>query len=121
MFWKKKQPVATALEGKAQETKVEAQEPQKAKKLSPKEIIIDRIEQLAAGETVSYRLAEARGGGLAVVELNPQYPEKGKKYFLSLEKIVDGKPAGTRSRLWDSNKPKELAGWIIERGGELYS
>jgi len=121
MFWKKRQPVATALDGKAQETKVEVQEPQKAKKLSPKEIIIDRIEQLGPEESVSYRLPEVRGGELAVVELNPQYPEKGNKYLLSLEKIVDGKPAGTRSRLWDSNKPKNLAGWILDRSGELYS
>jgi hypothetical protein len=121
MLWKKKQPVATALEGKAQETKVEVQEPQKAKKLSPKEIIIDRIEQLGPEESVSYRLPEVYGGGLAVVELNPQYPEKGKKYFLSLEKIVDGKPEGKRGRLWESNKPKDLAGWIVDRSGELYS
>lgn len=106
MFWKRRQPVAISLE---------------AKKLSPKEIIINRIEELGPGQTVSYRLPEVYGGGLAVVELNVQYPEKGKRYFLSLEKIVDGKPMGTRSRLWDSNKPKDLAGWILDRSGELYS
>jgi len=106
MFWKKKQTEA---------------KPQKVKKPSPKDIIASKVEQLGPEEGVSYRLAEAYGGGLAVVELNPQYPEKGKKYFLSLEKIVDGKPEGKRSRLWNSNKPIELAHWILERGGELYS
>ena len=111
MFWKKKQTGAKATEAK----------PQKVKKLSPKDIIASKVEQLCPGESVSYRLAEVYGGGLAVVELNPQYPEKGKRYFLSLEKIVDGKPEGKRGRLWNSNKPKELAGWILERGGKLYS
>jgi len=111
MFWKKKQTVAKATEAK----------PQKVKKPSPKNIIASKVEQLGPAESVSYRLPEVYGGGLAVVELNPQYPEKGKKYFLSLEKIVDGKPEGKRGRLWNCNKPKELAGWILERGGELYS
>jgi len=111
MFWKKKQTGAKAIEAK----------PQKVKKLSPKAIIVSKVEQLDPGESVSYRLAEVYGGGLAVVELNPQYPENGKKYFLSLEQIVDGKPEGKRGRFWNSNRPKDLAGWILERGGELYS
>ena len=111
MFWKKKQTGAKAIEAK----------PQKVKKLSPKAIIASKVEQLGPGESVTYRFAEVYGGGLAVVELNPQYPEKGKKYFLSLEKIVNGKPEGKRDHLGNFNKPKELAGWILERGGELYS
>jgi len=111
MFWKKKQTGAKATEAK----------PQKVKKLSPKDIIASKIEQLGPGESVGYRLAEVYGDGLAVVELNPQYPEMGKKYFLSLEEIVDGKPEGKRSRLSSSNKPKELASWILERSGKLYS
>ena len=111
MFWKKQQTEAKATEAK----------PEKVKKLSPKDIIVSKIEQLGSGESVSYQLGEVYGNGLAVVELNPQYPEKGKRYFLSLEKIVDGKPEGKRGHLWDSNKPKELASWILERSGKLYS
>jgi hypothetical protein len=111
MFWKKKQTGTGATEAK----------PQKVKKLSPKVIITSKIEQLGPGDSASYQLAEVYGGGLAVVELNPQYPEKGRKYSLSLEKIVDGKPAGKRSHLSSSNNPKDLAGWILERGGEPYS
>jgi hypothetical protein len=107
MFWKKK-PAA------------EEQLKPKAKKLSPREIIAERIKQLAPGQTISYRLPETYGGELAVVEPNPQYPTKGRMYILSTEKIVDGKPGGQRSRLWDSNKPKDIAGWIIDRGGELF-
>ncbi|GAI59065.1 unnamed protein product [marine sediment metagenome] len=102
MFWKKK-PAAG--------------EP-KAKEPSPKEVIT-QIEQLTLGQALSYRLLETYGGGLAVIELNPQYPKKGRKYILSLEELVDGKPAGKRHRLWDSDKPKDLAGWILDQNGEL--
>ena len=104
MFWKKK-PAAG--------------EP-KAKEPSPKEIITNQIEQLTLGQALSYRLPETYGGGLAVIELNPQYPKKGqKKYILSLEELVNGKPTGKRRRFVDSTKPKELAGWLLDRSGEL--
>lgn len=124
MFWKKKQPVTTALEGKAQETKVEVQEPQKAKKLSPKEIMANQIEQLRPEHSLVYRLSKIYWsglGGFAIVELNPEYPRKGKKYVLSIDKIVEGKPAGNRSHFSDDNNPKGIARWIVDRGGELYS
>ena len=111
MFWKKK----PATEAKATEAKP------KVKKLSPKEIMSNQFEQLGPGQCLSYRLPETYGGGLAVVELNPQYPTKGRMYIVSTEKIVGDKPAGQRSRLWDSNKAKDVAGWIIDRGGELFS
>jgi len=111
MFWRKKQT----------ETKVTEAKPKKVKKLSPREIIGNQIEQLGLGQSLSYRLPETYGGGLAVVELNPEYPGKGKKYVLKTDKIVEGKPAGKRSRLWDSDKPKDIAGWILDRNGELFS
>jgi len=102
MFWKRK--------------------PAAAGKLSQKDIIASQVEQLGLGQSLSYRLPKAFGGELAVIELNPRYPEgKQKKYILSTEKIADGKPTGQRSRLWDSDKPKELAGWVIDKGGELFS
>jgi len=50
------------------------------------------------------------GGGLADVELNPEYPGKGKKYVLVTDKMVEGKPAGKRGRLQDSDKPEDMAG-----------
>lgn len=114
MFWKKK-------EATVKPTEAEAGPPKSKKRLSPKDIIASKVEQLSPEETITYRLPEVYGGGLAVVELNVQYPVKGKKYFLSLEKMIDGKPSGKRSRLWESNKPKDLAGWIVDRSGELYS
>lgn len=91
------------------------------KKLSPKEVIINKIEQLTPGQALCYKLPETYGGGLAVVELNPQYPQKGKRYVMSTEELVDNKPSGKRRRLWDSDKPKDLAAWIIDRNGVLFS
>jgi hypothetical protein len=103
MFWKKK---PAAGEPKAGD--------------SPKDIITNQIEQLTPGQTLSYRLPETYGDRLAVIELNLQYLKKGqKKYILSLEELVDGKPTGKRRRFLDSNKPKDLAGWILDRDGEL--
>jgi len=108
MFWKRKP--ATEEPSKL-----------KAKKLSPGDVIAGEIEQLGQGQTLSYRLPEIFGGDLAVIRLNPQYPTKGRKYILSAEKIADGKPTGQRSRLWDSDKPKDIALWVIDKRGELFS
>lgn len=103
MFWKKKN------------------DKPREKKLSPKEVIINKIEQLIPGQALCYKLPETYGGGLAAVELNPQYPQKGKRYVMSTEELVDNKPSGKRRRLWDSDKPKGLAAWIIDRNGVLFS
>jgi len=100
MFWKKKQ---TEAKPKAE--------------LSPVEIIMNQIEQLSPGESLTYRLAETYGGDLAIVVLNPQYPDKGKKYSMYIEDLVDGKPCGKRTRIWDADKPKGIANWISERHG----
>lgn len=104
MFWRKKN----------------AEKP-KEKKLSPNEVVINKIEQLTSGQALSYRLPETYGGGLAVVELNPQYPKKGKKYIMSTEELVVNKPSGKRRRLWDSDKPKDMAAWILDRNGALFT
>ena len=132
MFWKKKQK-ATATVSADQAaapagvippvTKTEVPKP-KAKKLSSREIIISEIEQLGAGQSLRYRLRELWGEEVldesVVIELNPQYPGKGQsKYAFSSEQLVDGKPAGKRTLLAQSNKPEYLAAWITERKGEL--
>jgi hypothetical protein len=114
MFWRKK-----AVEGGAPTP--EARPPEvKAKKLSPRDIMREQIQQLTARDVLRYRLPETYGGGLAVIEWNPKYPQKGRKYILSTEKLVNGKPADKKSQLFDSNDPKGLANWVMERGGELF-
>ena len=101
MFWKKKQTEAKP----------------KAKKLSPAEILVSRLEQLSLGQSLVYRLAKVYGGDLVIVDLNPRYPNKGqRKYRMSTERLVDGKPCG-QTILWYFEKPKNLAKWILERNG----
>ncbi len=121
MFWKKRAPAPP----EAKPTKEKAKPPKsekKEKKLSPtKDIVTGRIEQLGPGQSINYQLSEFYGGDLAIVELNPDYPRKGKKYILSTQKMVDGKPVGKISRFWESNKPQDLAGWIVDRFGKLVS
>jgi hypothetical protein len=53
------------------------------------------------------------GMGAAVVELNPNYPDKKqKKYIVYSADVIDMRPAGTRQRLFDLDKPKQIANWI---------
>jgi hypothetical protein len=85
--------------------------------------IQQKIETLKEpGSTVFFYMARgiAHGGplgtGAAVIELNPNYPgKKEKKYILYLADVADMQPAGKGSKLFDSDKPKELASWVKER------
>lgn len=135
MFWKKKKPAvaptsvaptAAATGVTPTEAKAEAPKPE-AEKLSPKDIVRQQVEQLKAGQTLIYQLGKIWGVAvkdeLAVIELNPEYPKPkmGLKFILSTEKLVDGKPAGERTRLSDSNKPKDLASWVADREGKLFT
>lgn len=95
----------------------------KAKPKTPKDIMAEQIEKLTAGQVLKYKVPESWGGDFIVVELNPAYPEKNKskKYLLEVENIIDGKPGGKRNCICDMNKPLELAKWVIERQGVLYT
>ena len=115
MFWKKK-----TVEAGTPATKVEPSK-KKVKPLSPREIMRQQIEQLAPGEVLKYRFPETFGGNLAVIELNPQYPQKGHKYILSSDKLIDDKPTDRKSRLFDYDNPKGLASWVIERMGQPFT
>jgi len=92
--------------------------------LSPTEaqvnIIASQIEQLGPGQSLSYKLPESFGGELVVIELNPRYPDKERKYILSTDKIVDGEPAGKKSLLFGHDKPRVLARWVVDRDGEAF-
>lgn len=95
--------------------------PAAGRELSQKDIIANQIERLGLGQSLSYKLSENCGGGLAVIELNPRYPEKRqRKYILSTDKIVDGEPAGKKYLLFGHDNPKVLAGWVVDRQGEAF-
>jgi hypothetical protein len=82
--------------------------------------IQQKIEGLSEpGSTVFFYTA--RGGkyggplgmGAAVVELNPNYPgKKQKKYNMYKADVIDMQPEGRRDKVFDSDKPKEIANWI---------
>jgi hypothetical protein len=82
--------------------------------------IQQKIEALSEpGSTVFFYQARgpAVGGplgqGAAIVELNPNYPaKKGKKYIIYTANVVGMEPVSNRQKLYDSDKPKEIAKWI---------
>jgi hypothetical protein len=82
--------------------------------------IRQKIEALSeSANTVFFYLARgpAAGGplgrGAAIVELNPGYSQKkGKKYIIYTANVVGMEPVAEKNKLFDSDKPKEIAKWI---------
>jgi hypothetical protein len=53
------------------------------------------------------------GMGAAVIELNPNYPgKKQKKYIVYMADVIDMQPVGKGDKLFDSDKPKDIARWV---------
>jgi hypothetical protein len=53
------------------------------------------------------------GMGAAVIELNPNYPgKKQKRYIIYVADVIDMQPVGKGQKLFDSDKPKEIARWV---------
>jgi hypothetical protein len=92
----------------------------KAKKLAPYMALASRIEQLIPRQTLRFKIPETWGGNFITVELNPQYPQTGRKYILSIEKAVNGMPGEKRTIMYVSDQPVEIAASIMERNGELF-
>lgn len=81
-----------------------------------KATLLSKIEGLASGQSLNYKLAgEVMGGALAIVELNTS--GKGKKYMLCGEKYVNGQRSGKKYEIFSSDKSKDIADWIASRGG----
>jgi len=56
------------------------------------------------------------GMGAAVIELNPNYPgKKQKKYIIYTADVTDMQPVGKGDKIFDSDKPKDIARWV--KGG----
>jgi hypothetical protein len=83
--------------------------------------IQQKIEALSEpGNTVFFY--SARGGrhggplgmGASVIELNPNYPgKKQKKYIVYMVDVIDMQPV-KGDKLFDSDKPKDIARWVKE-------
>jgi len=84
--------------------------------------IEQKIEALSRpGSSVFFYMARGAvhggplGMGAVVIELNPDYLEKkGKKYNIYTTDVVDMQPVGKGQKLFDSNRPKDIARWIKE-------
>ena len=84
--------------------------------------ILQKIQALnEPGSTVFFYQAAgpAHGGplamGAAVVELNPNYPtKKGKKYNIYTANVINMQPVSEWQKLFDSDKPREIAKWVAQ-------
>jgi hypothetical protein len=82
--------------------------------------IQQKIETLREpGSMVFFYMARgsAHGGplgmGAAVIELNPNYPgKKQKRYIIYVADVIDMQPVGKGQKLFDSDKPKDIARWV---------
>ena len=82
--------------------------------------IQQKIEALKEpGNTVFFYAA--RGGkhggplgmGATVIELNPNYPgKKQKKYIVYTADVIDMQPVDKGEKIFDSDKPKDIAHWV---------
>ncbi|MFH1652361.1 MAG: hypothetical protein ABID87_09735 [Chloroflexota bacterium] len=102
----------TALTPQQEEAKA------KARKYIP---LSHRIEQLMLGESLNFILSspETWGGKYLVVQINQQYPQRGKKYVLSLVNDLKDLPIEERDVLYTSDQTLEIAASIMDRNGEL--
>jgi hypothetical protein len=114
MFWKKKGN-QSKVKGPTQ------QEILKNKREILVKQIIEEVDTLTKGQTVIYQLSEfyafARFLG---IELNPTFPEKGKKYRMFSDEMVDGKPAGKKSYMDSTNSASGYAEWVADKDSDLY-
>lgn len=95
----------------------------KPKKQTPSDIIAGKIEQLTPGSVLRYKVAEpeAWGCNFISVELNSQYPQKGKKFLFIREKMSNGLPDGNKCSIYDSDDAMQIASSIIERKGTPFA
>ena len=111
MFWNRKKSGETAT--------AEIRPP---KKVSPKALVAQQLEGIEAGKELTYKLADMYVKPFITVTRNSAYPGSGKKLIVYQEgKEADGTPSGNRARFWETNNSTEVAGWILDREGKLYT
>jgi hypothetical protein len=87
----------------------------KQKPKSPKELLIERLEQIAPGTEIAFHLPEMYGPEIIVVAGNKDYPAKGHRFAVLSAAPVDGKPGPKRNTIWEVNKSKAVADWLAMR------
>jgi hypothetical protein len=87
------------------------------KKLSPKDAMAEQIEAVTGGEEITFKLGQIYVKPYVTVVHNPS----GKRFTVYQDGKDDaGNPAGKRGKFWDTEKAKDIAGWILEREGQIY-
>jgi hypothetical protein len=115
MFGKKaNNAVGGAEAGKKAEMK-------KEQKLSPHDALLKEIEQITNGQRIDFQLPALYGGDVIIIALNPDYPKKGRKYAVINTDLVDGKPGDKKRTLWETDKPKTIVNWLLEKGAQKIS
>jgi hypothetical protein len=87
----------------------------KEKLKTPKDLLIEKLEQIAPGTEIAFRLPEMYGPEIIVVAGNKDYPAKGHRFAVLGATPVDGKPGPKRNTIWEVSKPKPIADWLLMR------
>lgn len=98
-------------------TTAQNQAPEKAKKLPPRDVMVQQLEAIESGKEIAFKLGEIYVKPFITVVRNAQ----GKRFTVYQDgKDAAGQPAGKRGKFWDSDKAKDIASWIVDREGSLY-
>jgi hypothetical protein len=91
--------------------------PAKRKEMSSKEEMEHQIRHMGATDCLTYPLDKSYAGGnrLAIVELDQQLNGKKKHYQISVDIMVNEKPAGAKVCVMKCDAPDEVVGWIYKR------
>jgi hypothetical protein len=84
-----------------------------------KKKIKEEVEDLSRGQAIIYLLPEYYSFGPYLgVEMNPTFPQKGKKYLMFTDEMAEGKPAGKKTYVTSTNKELDYADWVAEKDGD---
>jgi len=96
----------------------------KSNSSSEKKKTIERMQGLTPGKSLIYRLPEIYHGGIgafAVIDVNPDFPKKGRHFIISADKAENGTPRGQKIRHWDTNNPKQIIDWLKDKNATPFN
>ncbi len=84
--------------------------------VSSRKAIMEMLEKLQKDRRLQFTMPATFGGGVAVVQLNPN---AGKRYILQVAKDLE--TALASPPYWTHDKSKPIAKWVADRLGTLVS
>ncbi len=91
--------------------------PGRAKKASPRDLMIEQLSAVAVGKEITYKLGLMYAKPYVTVVRN----STGKRFVVYQDaRDAAGDPAGKRTKFWDANEAKDIVSWILDREGALY-